>query len=291
MRRFLLPLLLSAIAVLLYFLFYNVNHKFFIVEGQIIGFSDSDNRIFINHEEIPGYMDAMTMPFNLRNKHEASQFNIGDAIRFEFYVSPDSSWIQNIELIPDSLLNLVSVPSRFGQIHGNHSQEPIKVGETMSSFTMTDQNGNVFNSESLKSGFTVITFIYTSCPVPDFCPLMSANLDALNRALTEEERSFVHLLSISFDPDNDTPEVLKAYERKYLQTSNHLYLTGDLETTKRVTAEFGIFTTFTSDQIIHNLQTAILDKDLKVVSLYSGNKWSVEELLNDLRKQINLKND
>jgi protein SCO1/2 len=265
-----------------------MNQRVFVVEGQIIGFSDSDNRIFINHEEIPGYMDAMTMPFTIRNRQEIELFTIGDAIRFEFHVSPDSSWIQNIERIPDSLLNLVSVPSRFGQLHGNDGQSPIKVGERVQAFSMLDQDGNRFDSESLRGGITVLTFIYTSCPVPDFCPLMSTNLDNINRNLTKDEREKVTLLSISFDPENDTPEVLKEYAKKYLQTSNHLYLTGDVETTKQVTTQFGIFTTFATDQIIHNLQTAILDKDLNVISLYSGNKWTVEQVLNDVRKQLTL---
>lgn len=260
----------------------------YVVEGQIVGFSDSDNKIFINHEEIPGYMDAMTMPFNLGKGIDVSLFSIGDAIRFEFHINPDSSWIQNIENIPDSLLTLVSVPSRFSEIHGIAPADPIKVGEKISAFAMKDQNGDIFDSESLRGSITVITFIYTSCPVPDFCPLMSSNLDEINRNLTDLERERVKLLSISFDPENDTPEVLKAYEKKFLQTPNHLYLTGDLETTKRITAEFGIFTTFASDQIIHNLQTAILDQELRVVSIYSGNKWKVDEVLVDIRKQINL---
>ena len=288
MRRYLLPIILSIIALLLYLFFHNMNQRVFVVEGQIIGFSDSDNRIFINHEEIPGYMDAMTMPFTIRNRQEIELFTIGDAIRFEFHVSPDSSWIQNIERIPDSLLNLVSVPSRFGQLHGNDGQSPIKVGERVQAFSMLDQDGNRFDSESLRGGITVLTFIYTSCPVPDFCPLMSTNLDNINRNLTKDEREKVTLLSISFDPENDTPEVLKEYAKKYLQTSNHLYLTGDVETTKQVTTQFGIFTTFATDQIIHNLQTAILDKDLNVISLYSGNKWTVEQVLNDVRKQLTL---
>jgi protein SCO1 len=288
MRRYILPLFLSIVALLLYFFFSNVNHRVYVVEGQIVGFSDVENKVFINHEEIPGYMDAMTMPFNLGKGVNVSQLQIGDAIRFEFHINPDGSWIQNIEKIPDSLLTLVSVPSRFSEIHGNVSKAPIKVGEKITAFTMMDQNGSIFDSESLKGNYTVLTFIYTSCPVPDFCPLMSSNLDEINRALSDEERESVKLLSISFDPDNDSPEVLKAYSKKYLQTPNHYYLTGDLETTKRVSSEFGVFTTFATDQIIHNLQTAILDRDLRVVSLYSGNKWKVDEFLVDLRKQINL---
>ncbi len=231
-------------------------------------------------------MDAMTMPFTIKNREEIEPFTIGDAIRFEFYVSPDSSWIQNIERIPDSLLTLVSVPSRFGQIHGNDRQSPIKVGERLQAFSMLDQDGNRFDSEYLRGDITVLTFIYTSCPVPDFCPLMSANLDEINRSLTAEEREQVMLLSISFDPQNDSPEVLKEYAKKYLQTTNHLYLTGDIETIQRITSEFGVFTTFATDQIIHNLQTAILDKDLNVISLYSGNKWTVEQVLNDVRNQL-----
>jgi protein SCO1 len=287
LKRVILPAVLTFIAIGLFFFFQNINNKVFVVEGQIIGFSENENRIFINHEEIPGYMDAMSMPFNLRNMQEVSEFSIGDAIRFEFHVTPDGSWIQNLTKIPDSLLTLSATPSRFGRISGGEISMPLKAGESIPEFEMLDQNGRPFSSDSLSGYFTVLTFIYTTCPVPDFCPLMSSNLDKVSELLTGQELDKVKLVSVTFDPENDTPEVLKAYAGTHSQRGYRYYLVGDSTNTAKLTSAFGIFTTFATDQIIHNLQTAIIGPDGEIKALFSGNRWAVDELVTKLREQLN----
>jgi protein SCO1 len=286
LKRAIIPAVLTLVAIGLFFFFQNLNNKVFVVEGQIIGFSENENRIFINHEEIPGYMDAMSMPFNVRNMQEASEFSIGDAIRFEFHVTPDGSWIQNLAKIPDSLLTLSETPSRFGRLSGGEVSMPLKVGEFMPEFDMIDQDGNPFSRESLNGYVTVMTFIYTTCPVPDFCPLMSTNLDKLSEQLMVDELGKVSLVSVTFDPENDTPDVLRAYAAKHAQRGNRFYLVGDSTNTAKLTTAFGIFTTFATDQIIHNLQTAIVGPDGEILALFSGNKWSVEELAAELRTHL-----
>ncbi len=287
LKKAILPATLTLIAIGLYFFFLNLNNKVYVVEGQIIGFSENENRIFINHEEIPGYMDAMSMPFNLIDMQEASEFSIGDAIRFEFHVTPDGSWIENLTSIPDSLLTLSANPSRFGTMSGGQVSMPLEVGEYMPDFVMQDQDAKPFTTDSLKGRFTVLTFIYTTCPVPDFCPLMSANLDKISDMLTDDELSGVLLVSISFDPANDTPDVLKSYAGEHSQRGSRYYLVGDSLNTAKITSAFGIFTTFATDQIIHNLQTAIIAPDGEIVALYSGNRWSVDELVVELRNVLN----
>jgi protein SCO1/2 len=277
---------LTLVAIGLFFFFQNLNNKVFVVEGQIIGFSENENRIFINHEEIPGYMDAMSMPFNLRDMQEVSEYAIGDAIRFEFHVTPDGSWIQNLSKIPDSLLSLSATPSRFGKMSGGEISIPLTVGESIPAFSMLDQNGNSFTSDSLAGVFTVMTFIYTACPVPDFCPLMSANFDRVSETLTEEELASVRLVSVSFDPANDTPDVLKEYAGEHSQRGNRFYIVGDSVNTAKLTSAFGIFTTFATDQIIHNLQTAIIAPNGEILALFSGNKWSVDDLVAELREHL-----
>lgn len=286
MKKFIIPVLLTIIAIGLFFFFQQVNQRVYVVEGQILGFSDSESTVFINHEEIPGYMDAMAMPFNVKNIDELEELSIGDAIRFSFYITPDGSWIQDLESIPDSLLSLAATPP-FGDVHANPAQEIIKVGEAVSPFVMTDQNGNAFTSESLQGRYTIMTFIYTSCPVPDFCPLMSQNLDGISKLLTENEHSQVQLVSVTFDPQNDTPDVLKAYSNEHEQRANRFYIVGDSTQTSVLTSQFGIFTTFATDQIIHNLQTAIIGPDGRVLEMFSGNKWAVDDLLAALREHLN----
>ncbi len=287
LKRAILPAILTLIAIGLFFFFQNINNKVFVVEGQIIGFSENENRIFINHEEIPGYMDAMSMPFNLIDMQEASAFSIGDAVRFEFHVTPDGSWIEKLTLIPDSLLTLSATPSRFGTMSGGEVRMPLKVGEFIPDFVMQDQDARPFTTDSLKGRFTVLTFIYTTCPVPDFCPLMSANLDKISDMLTDDELSEVLLVSVSFDPENDTPDVLKSYAGEHSQRGNRFYIVGDSANTAKMTSAFGIFTTFATDQIIHNLQTAVIAPDGEIIALFSGNRWTVEELVAELRGKLN----
>lgn len=287
LKKALIPATLTLIAVVLFFYFQNLNNKVFVVEGQIIGFSENENRVFINHEEIPGYMDAMSMPFNLLNMQEASNFSIGDAIRFEFHVTPDGSWIQNLINIHDSLLTLSATPSRFGTLMGGEISAPLKKGESIPEFEMLDQEGKTFTNDNLNGYLTVITFIYTTCPVPDFCPLMSLNLDKASEQLNEDELSKIMLVSVTFDPDNDTAEILKAYAAKHSKRGNRMYLVGDPANTAKLTSAFGIFTTVATDQIIHNLQTAVISPDGEIVALFSGNKWTVEELVGELRYQLN----
>lgn len=287
LKKAILPATLTIVAIGLFFFFQNLNNKVFVVEGQIIGFSENENRVFINHEEIPGYMDAMSMPFNLRDMQEVSDFSIGDAVRFEFHVTPDGSWIQNLTKIPDSLLTLSATPSRFGRLSDGDFAAPLKVGETVPAFQMVDQNGRSFTSDSLTGRYTIITFIYTTCPVPDFCPLMSSNFDDISRQLSEEELRRVNLVSVTFDPENDTPSILAEYAKKHEQRGNRYYIMGDSTNTAVLTSAFGIFTTFATDQIIHNLQTAVIGPDGKILELFSGNKWKVEELMDALRGQLN----
>lgn len=287
LKKAILPAILTIIAIGLFFFFQNLNNKVFVVEGQIIGFSEDENRVFINHEEIPGYMDAMSMPFNLRDMQEVSDYSIGDAVRFEFHVTPDGSWIQNLTKIPDSLLTLSATPSRFGRLSGGDIAMPLKVGESIPKFQMVDQNGASFTSDSLSGRYTILTFIYTTCPVPDFCPLMTSNFDVISRQLSDEELGRVKLVSVTFDPENDTPAILAAYAQKHEQRGNRYYIMGDSTNTAALTSAFGIFTTFATDQIIHNLQTAVIGPDGEILELFSGNKWKVDELMAALRGHLN----
>jgi len=116
---------------------------------------------------------------------------------------------------------------------------------------------------------------------------MSRNLDQAGKLLTENEQYQVQFVSVTFDPNNDTPDVLKAYAKEYDESANRFYIVGDSTQTSVLTSEFGIFTTFATDQIIHNLQTAIIGPDGRVLELFSGNKWTVDELVAALRKHLN----
>ncbi len=286
MRKFILPLLLLAVALAAFLVFRNINRMHFVVEGQILGFSETNDRVYINHEAIPGYMEAMSMPFNILDPSVAAGFSAGDAIRFNFYVTPDGSWIDGLERIPDSLLTLAAAPARFSKLLGEAAAMPLKEGEVVPDFNLVTQAGAAFTRADLSGKINVVTFIYTACPIPDFCPLMSRNMDAVSRALNDGERGKTQLITISFDPERDTPEMLTTYASEHEQAPNRIYLTGEPEEIAKLTSAFGIFARPAGEEIIHNLQTAIVDGDGAILALYPGNKWTTEELITDLRRRL-----
>jgi protein SCO1/2 len=133
-----------------------------------------------------------------------------------------------------------------------------------------------------------ITFIYTRCPVPTFCPMMDRHFAAVQRSMTADDKlkGRVKLLSVSFDPAYDTPKVLKAHARS-LDANPALwsFLTGDRDEVDRFAARFGISVVRDvkdARDIAHNLRTAVVSPDGKLVKIYSGTDWTPEQVLADL---------
>jgi protein SCO1/2 len=140
----------------------------------------------------------------------------------------------------------------------------------------------------------LLTFIYTRCPVPDYCVLMSSNFAAIERELELDAALYkaTHLVSISFDPAYDTPKVLRSYGAaqtgKYdRETFAHWeFVTAEAEEVKKVAQFFGLTYVPEKDQIVHSLQTALIAPDGKVAKLYSGNKWKPSDVLSDIRNLL-----
>jgi protein SCO1/2 len=126
-----------------------------------------------------------------------------------------------------------------------------------------------------------MTFIFTRCPFPNFCPRLSGNFaDAAGRLAAQAAPTNWHLLSVSFDPDNDTPEVLRRYAESYrADPERWSFATGDMEEIDALTEQFGLVFGRDGDSISHNARTAVLDPEGRVSLIITGNEWSVEELV------------
>jgi protein SCO1/2 len=144
---------------------------------------------------------------------------------------------------------------------------------------MIDQDSNSLQMNSFKGFDVVLTFIYTNCPVPDYCPLMSYNFKQLYQATSNK----VVFISFSFDPERDTPQVLKAYGSNYVNTFERWkFVTAKKNTVKQMTNLFSVITQAESDQIIHNLRTVHINKDGIVEKIWPDNTWTVDEVLHHL---------
>lgn len=274
----------SGLAFLLFF-----GTQTYTVKGRVAGIEDGGRTLFVEHEKIPGYMPAMTMPLPVADSSMTASLGSGDAIQFRMAVSGDSAWIAALRPIPDSAV--ARHPARtIRPMPGTQSggsrrlQEGDRVPTDM---TLTNQAGEPVRLGDFRGQVLVLTFIYTRCPLPNYCPRMSKQFATLQPKLREQFGTRVHLLSVSFDPAYDTPTVLRNYASKYTdRLDTWTFATGDSTEIGRITSHFGVFTKREDGQITHNLTTAVIGSDGTVRRLFRGNDWTPEDVLRAVRRVL-----
>lgn len=257
------------------------------VKGRVAGFRGDGRTLFVEHEKVPGYMPAMTMPLPVRDSSMIASLETGDAIQFRLAVSRDSAWITALKPLPDSAVaRHPSVKSQSRQFTSAAGAQMLQRGDRLpADVTLTNQAGEQFQLGDFRGQVLVLTFIYTRCPLPNYCPLMSKNFAALQPKLRQQFGTEVKLLSISFDPEYDTPEVLRDYAGRYTdRLDTWTFATGSTAQIDRVTRLFGVFTKKEGGQITHNLTTAVIGPEGKVVRLWRGNDWTPEYVLQAVDK-------
>ncbi len=246
------------------------------VRGRVVGFGDDPHTLFIQHEEIPGYMPAMTMPFRTPDTAAVARLSLGDPIAFTFHVTRDSAWITDIRrLPPGTRLNLDAGPRPT--LHG---LPLLQEGDPFPDATLLTQDSLQLRLSDLRGRALLLTFIYTRCPVPDFCPLMSRRFQQLQEPLKARFGDRTRLLTISFDPAYDTPSVLRRYAQQYTDDTRHwIFATGDTTTIRRLATQFGVHYEAAAGEIIHNLTTALVTPDGRIGRIWRGNRWTTDEVL------------
>lgn len=273
---------LSGIGILVvaYFAFGTSTYE---VKGRVAGVDDGGKTLVVEHEEIPGYMPPMIMPLPVAEPDMTASLESGDAIAFTMSVSTDSTWISAIESIPDTAV--ARNPAQTTQpmpasASLNDGPQPLREGDQVpADLTLVDQSGEPIRMADFRDRALVLTFIYTSCPLPDYCPLMSRRFATLQPTLRDRFGGQAHLLSISFDPATDTPAVLRDYAAEYTdQLDTWTFATGDTSQVNRATRLFQVYTEPEEGDITHNLVTAVVAPDGTVRRLFRGNDWTPEDV-------------
>ncbi len=253
------------------------------VQGRVMGFSNDPHTVVIAHEDVPGLMPAMTMSFTARSPEAVARLQTGDAVGFTLHVGADSAWIDGLERLPDSAVAAhpagTPPPSRSADVL-------LEAGDRLPPFRLVDQQGDTLRATDFRGKALALTFIYTRCPLPDYCPLMSERFRALQTQLKEQFPDRAALLSISFDPEYDTPAVLKGYARRYDADPSLWHVaTGAPEVIERLTARFGVFYQpqgGPEGAFVHNLTTAVVGPDGRLRRLWHGDDWTPEAVLREL---------
>jgi len=252
----------------------------FSVRGYVESIENDGSRLLIDHEEMPGYMPAMVMPFTLEDPSESNTLVPGDQIRFTYVVTPTRSWIQ--DLAPTGHRRKTQ-PSH---VPDATVDAPLETGDSMPDYAFIDEERRSVRLSDYKGKVVALTFVFTRCPVPEYCPTMMRNFGNADALLKETPPVGPwKLVTISFDPEFDTPEVMKRYGKAFdYDPANWDLLTSDtLEPIRGIAKQVGLKFGEKDGSIIHNLRTVVLDTDGAIVKIFNDETWSPKDLAKVMR--------
>lgn len=253
--------------------------------GVVRGFSPDRQTIEIQHENIPGFMPSMTMPFSAHDPKGVADLRTGDAISFRMTVAKTDFWIDRVKKIRREDVD-VAEPKRTPSISPGGDAR-LKEGDDMPRISLTNQNSERISLDTFRGRPFVLTFVFTRCPLPNFCPRMSNNFEELQAAIKNGSGALsdTRLLSITLDPAFDTPEVLKNYAQSHgadLQTWS--FATGDEKEVETLTRAFSVYRQTEGGTISHGLATALIDRNGKIEKIWRGNMWKPEEVIEEIKQ-------
>ena len=242
----------------------------------------------LDHEAVPGFMDAMTMSYKLKDPSVAGELHPGDRITATLLVSKDSDGFNTVLL--DQVVVIAQAKPDYKPAVEYHVPQP---GDPVPGFKLLNQDNRVIHLDQFHGRVLLVTFIYTRCPLDDFCPRMSRNFAEVDKALAADPTLYArsHLLSISFDPAYDTPKVLHSYGEAYIgksakQSFQHWDFAAPTDKDlPALTQFFNVGVTLgDSKSLNHSLSTVLIGKDGKVAAWYPTNDWTPTDMIVQVKK-------
>jgi len=253
------------------------------IEGQVVAVDPASRSVTLAHRDIPGFMPAMTMPFTVLEADAAllQAMAPGDSLRATLVVADSRYWLE--------ALALTKSPVPIAEPGGVTPPREPQPGDALPDVRLVDQDGRALRLAEFRGRALALTFVYTRCPLPEFCPfLMRAFARAHERLVADPELlRRTALLTLSFDVDHDTPAVLRAFGLPFQKTEppfTHWRLaTGRLEAVRALAAALGLEFREEDQSFTHNLRTAVVGTDGRLRRLFRGNDWEPAELIAELR--------
>jgi protein SCO1/2 len=253
------------------------------IVGVVRSVDRAAGEVMIEHEEVPGYMPAMTMPFAVKDRALLDDVRPGDEVEGSLLVRDHESELIDLAVTRPALPEPMVLDLSGGTAKLQPKPKVLEPGQPVPDFAMITQEGQPLRLSDLRGEVVVLTFIYTRCPLPEFCPRMDRKFAELADKIASVPRRAkqVRLLSVSFDPEHDTPEVLRRHARAQgAGPPLWTFAVAAHEELAKVAAPLGLTYGPTENQIIHNLIVAVIDQEGKLVRLATGAKgktWSPDD--------------
>ncbi len=261
------------------------NVKHYMLRGRVVQVNMDDKTVTISHEAIPGFMEAMTMPYKVKDANVLTEMHSGDRMTATLVDVDDAQFY---------LDNIVITAQANPDYKPAVEYHVPAAGDLVPDFAVLNQSGKTIHLRDFLGKQLLVTFIYTRCPLADYCPRMSRNFAEVDKLLAADKPEYAktHLLSISFDPSYDTPAVLRSYGGAYTGNyTNEKFTHWDfaVPSAKDLPAveqwfNVGVTGGDTPAQITHSLSTVLIGADGKVVKWYPTNEWTPSEVVHDMQQ-------
>jgi len=255
------------------------------LQGQVVSVNRQQRTVLIAHEEIRGYMGAMTMPFALKENWAHAKLKPGDRVQAALVVEGDRAWLEEVVFARGNGTEMLDVVTPK-TVHVPTS------GDEIPDFSLVNQDEKAIRFHQYRDKVLLLTFIYTRCPLPRGCPQMVGIFAEIHQALQKDPllQARTHLLCISFDPANDTPALLRDYGTYYTTAPEPFahweFASGTVDEVKTVAKFFGLRYLPTVEQIAHFPRTAVVSPEGRVFKVYTDNSWTADDLLRDVQQVL-----
>ncbi len=257
--------------------------KTFTLTGRVISKQPETQQLIIDNDDIPGFMGAMTMPYAVKDPDGFQRVQPEDVIRADIIMEqPGKFWLEH--------LTVIGKAARPSSAEGAAPQV-LRVGDKVLDVPMVNQDGKTLHFVQFKGKVILLTFIYTRCPFPDYCPLLSRNFAAIQKELAKNPDAYkkTHLVSITLDPNYDKPQVLREYGLSYLEHDPKGFEHWDFVSTtpadlQKLAVSFGLTYYNQSGLISHGMNTILLAADGTLADMWPDNEWKTSEVLAGLEK-------
>jgi protein SCO1/2 len=248
------------------------------LQGQILAVRPERSEVVIKHEDIKGFMPGMTMPFTVKDPALLNGRERGDLVTATLVVGETQAYLTTLTRTGHQAVT-DPAPAPPPDI--------LSTGQPVKDAALVDQDDKPRAFSSFKGHRLALTFIYTRCPIPNFCPLMDKHFAAVQKTIASTPSlADVRLLTVTLDPAFDRPAILKAYaKRREADPAVWTFLTGDPTVVNTFATQFGLYVEHNPQNAIditHNLRTAVIDPEGRLVTIHNGNSWTPAELVADL---------
>jgi protein SCO1 len=270
--------------------------KVYPASGLVLHVDPAKHSIEVSCEAIPGYMEAMVMTFPVRQPEELGNLKAGMMVNFKLVVEKDAAYADDIRVRPYENSTQEPMAARQLEILDAATAESasvpvLQVDQTVPDFTLVDQRNGRVALSNLRGKVVAITFIYTRCPLPNFCFRMSNNFGVVHRRFADRMEKDLALLSITFDPEHDQPDVLAAYAETFTKDQKGWYfLTGPAADVQKICRSFGVTAWQDEGLVTHSLHTVVLDRRGRIVANLEGNEYTAKQLGDLIETAIDSRN-